>query len=183
MTKLSIPNPKTYHHYSAGQIARLEAGLCYACGNERTSLGTAYQCRPCADKSSAFAKSRRLRMQVAGLCEICTKPRDNERNKNHCRKCRDKVLARNKEKQWPRTLKRAYGLTVEGYFAILSAQGGGCAICGKTSEEQGRKLAVDHCHATGKVRGILCDPCNQGLGSYRDNVTLLRRAIEYLETP
>lgn len=76
-------------------------------------------------------------------------------------------------------LKRYYGLTPEGYQELLDRQGGGCAIC--TGDNGDHHLAVDHCHKTGQVRGLLCDNCNQALGKLKDSPTLLRAAIAYLE--
>ena len=78
-----------------------------------------------------------------------------------------------------RTLRR-YGITPEDYDRMLEEQGGGCAICGKTPEEEGKNLGVDHCHSTGIVRGLLCRGCNQGLGHYRDRADWLDKASAYL---
>lgn len=61
-------------------------------------------------------------------------------------------------------------------------QGGRCAIC-RREPEQGRRLAVDHDHATGEVRGLLCKACNTALGMFRDDVASLARAIGYLADP
>lgn len=73
----------------------------------------------------------------------------------------------------------AYGLTHDE-LALLLAQHEACAIC--TTEDWGKKgPQVDHCHATGRVRGILCTSCNNGLGRFADDPARLRRAIEYLE--
>ena len=73
-----------------------------------------------------------------------------------------------------------YGITPEDYDRMLEEQGGGCAICGKTPEEEGKNLGVDHCHSTGIVRGLLCRGCNQGLGHYRDRADWLDKASAYL---
>ena len=80
-------------------------------------------------------------------------------------------------------LKKLYGITHADYEALLESQGGVCAICGADSPRRvGREnLSVDHCHDTGKVRGILCEPCNIGLGRFDDDPKLLRSALEYLE--
>lgn len=75
-------------------------------------------------------------------------------------------------------LKKAYGLTQEGYDAMLEEQGGVCAICG--ASPNGKNLAVDHDHVTGKVRGLLCFKCNYGLGYFQDSRDLLAKASEYL---
>jgi hypothetical protein len=77
-------------------------------------------------------------------------------------------------------LKKIYGLSLADYARMKEAQGGKCAICG-SSDSRGRgDLHVDHCHATGSVRGLLCTSCNNGLGRFRDSPELLRAAIEYL---
>ena len=60
---------------------------------------------------------------------------------------------------------------------MLSNQSGHCAIC---INKDKRKLAVDHCHKTGKIRGLLCSNCNQGLGMFKDNLDFLGRARNYL---
>lgn len=77
-------------------------------------------------------------------------------------------------------LKRKYKLTSEEYDRILAAQDGKCAICYRPPDDD-RVLAVDHCHRTGKVRGLLCGLCNRALGCLGDDTTLLYRAIDYLE--
>ncbi|MBO9194351.1 endonuclease VII domain-containing protein [Rhizobium sp. 16-449-1b] len=78
-------------------------------------------------------------------------------------------------------LRAEFGISVEEYDALLAKQGGGCAICGeKSADKRGHRLHVDHSHDTGAVRGILCSSCNIGLGKFKDSVSRLDRAIEYL---
>lgn len=72
-----------------------------------------------------------------------------------------------------------YGLTPGSYTAMLRAQGGGCAVCAAPPPADA-SLHVDHDHATGQVRGLLCDLCNRGLGYYRDDPLLLEAAAAYL---
>lgn len=101
---------------------------------------------------------------------------------------RELLSAKEKERRarnWPGILDtqqaRKFGLTVEQYRGMFEAQGHRCAICGK--EETGRKrLSVDHCHATGRVRALLCRACNTLLGNADDSVERLRACITYLET-
>lgn len=76
-------------------------------------------------------------------------------------------------------LKSKFGITLDDYDAMLVAQGGGCQICGAPPAGD-KRLAVDHCHETGRVRGLLCTPCNQALGLMRDDPNRLQRAIAYL---
>ena len=80
-------------------------------------------------------------------------------------------------------IRRTYGITLEQYKELLVLQNNGCAICGRIEEPDGRRLAIDHCHATGDVRGILCNNCNNGLGSFGDSIDGMLRAIEYLKNP
>lgn len=77
-------------------------------------------------------------------------------------------------------LQAAFGINIEEYNALLASQNGGCAICGKSPEHNKKRLAVDHCHSSNKVRGLLCSPCNQAIGLFRDSAELLQSAILYL---
>jgi hypothetical protein len=84
--------------------------------------------------------------------------------------------------QYAYDIKRRYGLDWEEFTGLLAKQGGGCAICGATKgNEKSDRLFVDHDHKTGKVRGLLCHQCNCMLGYSRDEVSNLRRGIQYLE--
>ena len=74
-----------------------------------------------------------------------------------------------------------YGITPEDYEVMLAEQHNRCVICGKDQSEEGFALAVDHDHDSGKIRGLLCQKCNRGLGDFRDDSRLLRRAADYLE--
>jgi hypothetical protein len=83
-------------------------------------------------------------------------------------------------------LRRSHGMTLEQFNAMLRAQGGCCAICRKRPTKGRKKyLSVDHSHALPKGhpkrnRGLLCDNCNHGLGHFRDNPEILKKAIAYL---
>lgn len=76
---------------------------------------------------------------------------------------------------------KIYGLTIEQFNQMLINQNGKCKICG-TNEPKGfaNQWAVDHCHMTGKVRGLLCTDCNKGLGYFKDSIPLLDKVKEYL---
>jgi len=78
-------------------------------------------------------------------------------------------------------LRKQYGISLEQYNQMLEEQKGACKICSVPSEQLSRALCVDHCHATGKIRGLLCDTCNRSLGLLKDNVSVLRAAVKYLE--
>ena len=84
-----------------------------------------------------------------------------------------------------RQLQRKYGISLADYDILLNKQDGVCLICGQ--KDLDKFLAVDHCHETGRIRGLLCNGCNSGLGHFKDDPELLKRAILYLgkclETP
>jgi hypothetical protein len=86
------------------------------------------------------------------------------------------------KKVWDRQshLKRKYGITIADYERMSEAQGGVCAICGEARPEE-RTLHVDHDHATGVIRGLLCFRCNNALGDFREEYELFRRAADYLD--
>lgn len=101
---------------------------------------------------------------------------------------KDKVLALNKEwyEKNPRKRKEyfirfKFNLSLEEYDAILLSQNGLCAICRETEKTANRSLAIDHCHKTGTIRGLLCGNCNQGIGKFKDDTSLLENAILYLQ--
>lgn len=79
-------------------------------------------------------------------------------------------------------LKLSYGITEEDYQSLLLKQEGCCAICGTdTPTGKWKVFAVDHCHKTGKVRGLLCNECNRGMGLLKDSPELLLAAAQYLK--
>ena len=82
-------------------------------------------------------------------------------------------------------LKKHYGITLEQYKAMSIAQNGVCGVCGKpesSKDKDGgpRMMPVDHCHKTGKIRGLLCAMCNKALGAFNDDPLVLQEAINYL---
>ena len=77
-----------------------------------------------------------------------------------------------------RNLRKKYGITPEQYAAMFKSQGGRCLICRRPPMKY--RLAVDHCHRTSIVRGLLCLPCNRYIGWVGEDVTALQRAIDYL---
>ena len=78
--------------------------------------------------------------------------------------------------------KTQYGITLDDYYSMLKRQGDGCGICKeKTPGGRTKFFVVDHCHTTGKVRGLLCTKCNRGLGLFNDNTDKLLNAINYLK--
>ena len=101
------------------------------------------------------------------VCQVCG-PVAIRLRKNKSPEC--KTRRRESRRKWK------YGLDDSEFKAMSASQDGRCAIC-----QVEASLVVDHCHGTGRVRGLLCHGCNVGLGFFRDNQESLRSAIEYLE--
>lgn len=97
--------------------------------------------------------------------------------RSKCKPCNEHV-------KWKSFIKRTYGITYKDYYKLLDDQGNKCAICNSVGVNNSRitsgKLFIDHCHATGKIRGLLCSKCNHGIGLLNDDVDLLHKAINYL---
>ncbi len=127
-------------------------------------------------------------------CPACKKVKEEEgflvlKNGLHgklCIPCREYRRIRNKEfnKARPEVnrksfLKFRYGMDSEDVEELLKMQEGKCNICNRSFNDNPYK--IDHCHSTGKVRGLLCHQCNTGLGMLNDDIEVLRRAITYLQ--
>jgi len=116
-----------------------------------------------------------------------------------CRECdkiwrtknRDKLLTyakeynakdpiKEKERHRAKSLKKNTGATVEQYNQMFTNQNGNCAICNRNQSEFPIRLAVDHCHNTGKIRGLLCMLCNTALGRFNDDAEMILKAYKYL---
>lgn len=72
------------------------------------------------------------------------------------------------------------GLSMEDYQAMLAEQEGKCAICGEVESGRFSRLAIDHDHATGEVRGLLCGRCNKAIGLLRDSTMIVSSVLNYL---
>jgi hypothetical protein len=120
-------------------------------------------------------------------CGLIKKVEEFPRNKSardgrggYCKPCHNARTRRTTERLYGGGrnyhLKARYGITAAEYDVMLAEQGGLCALCHERPAEH-----VDHDHVFGHVRGLLCSCCNQGLGNFRDQLTHLRAAVDYLE--
>lgn len=107
------------------------------------------------------------------------------RNREKVKACQEKWRKANKERVRANlrknSLKRKYGMSVQEYDDMLASQLHRCAICKKHQSELKTGFVVDHHHETGKVRGLLCRPCNSTIGYAFESISTLRNAIDYLE--
>lgn len=102
--------------------------------------------------------------------------------KKYCGSCAIQVRIANKAAAHAAAVERTYGITGEDYEALLAFQGGKCALCQRATGKS-KRLAVDHDHKTGEVRGLLCGTCNKILGHARDDVAFFDRSMAYLMYP
>ncbi|WP_082903757.1 endonuclease VII domain-containing protein [Devosia elaeis] len=99
---------------------------------------------------------------------------------NNCVECDRLARERRKERAKELRLVREYGITSEGRDSLAASQGNRCAICEEPFNDL-RSMHVDHCHDTGKVRGILCSLCNQAIGLLKENASVIRKAADYVQ--
>jgi len=145
------------------------------------SDGVTKKCRNCLETKpvSEFYKNRAERADgLQTVCKSCTKATTYAYRVSTGGKVRVAAL------RFKHALKQ-YRITEAEYNAMLAAQNYVCAICEKPETQFVRgaikRLAVDHCHATGKVRELLCAACNQAIGRLKDDPLLIRRAADYVE--
>ena len=90
-----------------------------------------------------------------------------------------KYYKKNRQKQRDYSLKMLYGITAEEKNSMAISQKNRCKICGKRFKNH-HDRSVDHCHKTGRVRGILCRNCNSALGYFCDDINVIQRAVRYM---
>lgn len=163
-------------------------------------------CTKCGKEQpmTEFYKDSKKKDGLTSHCKTCqiARYKDNDKHKarqleyrkarwvedseyRECMKDKNKVFSiadnlANPAKRKNKHLKK-YGITIEDYHEMFKKQEGRCRICKKHQSEEKVALSVDHCHTTGKVRGLLCMGCNTAIGSFKDNLELLTAAIEYLK--
>ena len=142
-----------------GRVPRSPEDLCPKCG-----------------KHTWLQKKNTTTQGFSLVCLPCKRKKDKEWRDGHAKQCRDYDLDYNSRNR------KVFGTARKPapiFISLARSQGNSCAICG--AKPKGRRLAVDHDHKTGKIRGLLCMPCNTALGKFRDDPKLLRKAIKYLE--
>jgi hypothetical protein len=164
-----------------------------SCKNNLAKGGFKF-CSGCGETKAVtnFGKQKSRPDGVEYRCKKCMQDYRNKRYSNH--RIKTKLLKssatwreKNPDSDANKQLRRKYGITLEQYNNLFQLQNGLCGICGKSESTRRRKktqgnerLAVDHCHETGVVRGLLCFKCNTAIGSLGDNEEMVMRVIFYL---
>lgn len=150
--------------------------------NKSRSDGLSGECRACL--RVRYDEWRSANPEKAKAATNRWRARNSDRNKASKVKWRAENLERVRSTARRSTLVRMYGITVEDFSAMFKQQHGICPVCGSSMKEFGRGsnfACVDHDHTTGKIRGLLHQKCNVGLGHFNDDPVLLRKAANYLE--
>lgn len=152
-----------------------------------------YKCPRCKTEKpiNEFVK-RSDRKSGVSCCKDC----ELTRKSNYARlyRARNREIIRIKDREYSKkfperrrrtNLKRFYKITPEKYDEMLVKQDNKCLLCGylhrPDSKKREDKLQIDHCHTRGHVRGLLCAQCNKGLGCFKDDISTLLKAIQYLQ--
>lgn len=154
----------------------LARGLCAACYRRDWVARNPEQAKRTRKEGPKATCHPALPHVARGLCATCYRREVRAKDPDAARKYnRDAQRAAYPRRRRAIMLAR-YGLTPAEYDRMLAKQGGRCAACGTESD----RLQVDHCHESGKVRGILCPNCNSALGHAQDDIDRLQRLISYL---
>lgn len=135
------------------------------------------QCTVC-EESKPLGQFHKNKLAFDGVHSACKKCRNETRRNSLTAKLYSEGY---KEKQKENDLKRRFNIDFQRYETMLIAQDFKCGICRTHQKDLDKSLAVDHCHKTGAIRGLLCSKCNLSLGGFQDSVELLEEAIQYLK--
>ena len=144
-------------------------------------------CRDCKIEKpmGEFSQDLRMKDKRSIYCSECNSSRKATYYAEHPEKAEEKRVKYSdpvyiEKMKWARIF-NTYGITKEEYKSMLSAQRDVCAICGRSNSQKNKgMLHVDHCHKTGKIRGLLCHNCNVSIGLLADDPAIFRRAIKYI---
>lgn len=149
-------------------------GYCRECSREYRSA------RRLKDLEAARARDRKYRTGASRAKYLATKRASYQKHKTKWKEYGRRYSRSRRRHSFERKLIREYRIDLHDYALMWVAQGCACATCHVHFDETVR-VCVDHCHSTGQVRGLLCDPCNKALGQVKDNPQRLRNLATYLE--
>lgn len=140
--------------------------------------GLRYECNSCRREMTRAYKSTRKQWLLSNTDHLQKYRNDTkERYRKWCADNKDKCQQNRRRYD----LKKLYGITLEAYNELSFKQNHRCAICGVEKSNLKNGLYVDHNHATGKARGLLCNNCNVGIGNLQEDVSILQKSIAYLQ--
>lgn len=124
--------------------------------------------------------TRKLKfLQYAPLCWKCNLQKSNVAGKDHTRY--DASFVEIEDRAFERYIWKTYKLEASRYYQMLKNQDFQCAICYRCQTTDARRLAIDHCHKTDKIRGLICQSCNTALGLLQESTSVVSSALSYLQ--
>jgi len=147
----------------------METKTCFKCGESKP-----------LDRFGKWSNTGGKYSGIQGFCKDCY---NKERREREIKKFGSEQAMIDHKNLMTRKhkLKRTYGLEWEDYISMFEEQDYKCKICSCELVTVGNFACVDHCHTTGRIRGILCQKCNRGIGQLNDDIELLKLAVQYLE--
>lgn len=146
------------------------------------------KCNQCGEekKISEFYKHKNKANGHQSYCKKCTYENAEQWVKNNLernRKTKKDWYKINSKRLLLKRIKQEYGLSEQEYNGLIEKQKNKCAVCGTSDVKMNhcKRLVIDHCHKTGKVRGLLCNHCNTALAAVNDNVDTLKKLIKYVK--
>ena len=149
----------------------------YGCGRKATSIQSSG--KHCCESHHSKCPAIRAKNTKGLLLRWEGKPKTKQEKLDYQKKWSKENPHRRKIILRRSRLKSRYGLNEDQFEAMRIFQDNCCACCGNKFKGK-RPIHIDHCHKTGKVRGLLCNNCNAGLGLFHDNIEILQKAIDYL---
>ena len=143
--------------------------------SKKTRDGLKCRCKNCRSEDAKFDRNKNKEKYLKKEAQRRI------RNKESIRLSRRKYHQKTKDKRFAYRLEQVYGITITDYDNMYLDQNESCAVCFIEQDKLHRRLCVDHCHTSGKVRGLLCDKCNRMLGQINDKIKVLKSAINYLK--
>jgi hypothetical protein len=151
--------------------------------------GYQYKCKACVSRYDKNPTDKQRETKLTRVKEWAAENPDKRREQKirHYHKHKERIDQKakdwynnNKDRYYANSLKRKYGISLEEYNSLREQQGHRCAICSEHEDQIGKKMFVDHNHATGEIRQLLCTRCNVGIGMFKDSAHLLNLAASYL---
>ncbi len=175
-TRPALSRGGGYYRKQCNYCRHKKMVTCPTCGTvfEGTKTYCSRQCQPKQEPTSRDACKKCGKEMPGARCRFCYAEQVREKRKNGNGTIRRADRARN--------YRRKYGITIDDYDRMFQEQNGCCALCGRKDAGTNRlaHFAVDHCHETGKIRGLLCYPCNVALGTLGDSPQSIEKVLTYL---
>jgi hypothetical protein len=171
--------------------------LCSACKGEfptssfhkatKITRGYQYKCKACVSARDKSEDRKAYQRVKVAQWHANNPEKRKEQKRRHYEKHKNRIdqkakdwYENNKERYVHNGLLRRYGITLEQYNLLREQQDFCCAICNDHEDIAGKKMVVDHDHATGKIRKLLCTKCNVGIGMLKDSADIMERAAKYI---